>query len=42
MSRKQHSPKVKFQVVLEALSREKTPGHIAKLVPTGSHLILWD
>jgi hypothetical protein len=42
ISSKQYSPKLKFQVVLEALSREKTPGHIAELVSTGSRLILWD
>jgi transposase len=30
MARKQYSPKVKFQIVLEALSGEKTPGQIAK------------
>ena len=30
MSKKQYSPKLKFQVVLEALSGEKTPGQIAK------------
>lgn len=30
MARKQYSPKLKFQIVLEALSGEKTPGQIAK------------
>lgn len=30
MARKRYSPKLKFQVVLEALSGEKTPGQIAK------------
>lgn len=30
MSKKQYSPKLKFQVVLEALGGEKTPGQIAK------------
>src|SRR3989304_131982 len=30
MNKKQYSPKLKFQVVLEALSGEKTPGQIAK------------
>ena len=31
MARKRYSAKFKFQVVLEALSGEKTPGQIAKL-----------
>lgn len=30
MSKKEYSPKLKFQVVLEALTGEKTPGQIAK------------
>ncbi len=30
MAKKRYSPKVKFQVVLEALTGEKTPGQIAK------------
>ena len=30
MAKKMYSPKVKFQVVLEALTGEKTPGQIAK------------
>ena len=30
MAKKQISPKLKFQVVLEVLSGEKTPGQIAK------------
>ena len=30
MARKRYSPKLKFQVVLEALTGEKTPGRIAK------------
>jgi transposase-like protein len=30
MARKRYSPKLKFQVVLEALNGEKTPGQIAK------------
>ncbi len=30
MARKRYSAKLKFQVVLEALSGEKTPGQIAK------------
>jgi transposase-like protein len=30
MARKRYSPKLKFQVVMEALSGEKTPGQIAK------------
>ena len=30
MVRKRYSPKLKFQVVLEALTGEKTPGQIAK------------
>jgi transposase-like protein len=30
MARKRYSPKLKFQVVLEALTGEKTPGQIAK------------
>lgn len=30
MARKQYSPKLKFQVVLEALTGEKTPAQIAK------------
>ena len=30
MSKKQYSPKSKFQVVLEALGGEKAPGQIAK------------
>jgi transposase len=30
MARKRYSPKLKFQVVLEALSGEKTTGQIAK------------
>ena len=30
MARKLYSPKLKFQVVLEALTGEKTPGQIAK------------
>ena len=30
MARKRYSPKLKFQVVLEALTEEKTPGQIAK------------
>lgn len=30
MARKRYSPRFKFQVVLEALSGEKTPGQIAK------------
>ncbi len=30
MARKQYSPKLKFQVVLEALAGENTPGRIAK------------
>jgi len=30
MAKRRYSPKVKFQVVLEALTREKTPGQIAK------------
>ncbi len=31
MARKRYSAKFKFQVVMEALSGEKTPGQIAKL-----------
>lgn len=31
MTRKRYSPKLKFQVVLEALAGERTPGQIAKL-----------
>jgi len=30
MARKLYSPKLKFQVVLEAITGEKTPGQIAK------------
>jgi len=30
VARKRYSPKLKFQVVLEALTGEKTPGQIAK------------
>ncbi len=30
MAKKQYSPKLKFQVVLEALTGEKTPAQIAK------------
>ena len=30
MARKRYSPKLKFQVVLEALSGTRTPGQIAK------------
>jgi len=30
MAKKRYSPKVKFQVVLETLTGEKTPGQIAK------------
>ncbi len=30
MARKRYSPKLKFQVVLEALTGEKTPGQIAR------------
>jgi transposase-like protein len=30
MARKRYSPKLKFQVVLEAITGEKTPGQIAK------------
>jgi transposase len=30
MARKRYSPKLKFQVVLEALTGERTPGQIAK------------
>ena len=30
MARKQYSPKFKFQVVLEALTGERTPGQIAR------------
>jgi len=30
MARRLYSPKLKFQVVLEALTGEKTPGQIAK------------
>jgi transposase-like protein len=30
MARKQYSPRLKFQVVLEALTGEKTPAQIAK------------
>ena len=30
LARKRYSPKLKFQVVLEALAGEKTPGQIAK------------
>ena len=30
MAKKRYSPKFKFQVVMEALSGEKTPGQIAK------------
>ena len=30
MARKRYSPKLKFQVVLEAVTGEKTPGQIAK------------
>ena len=30
MAKRRYSPKVKFQVVLEALTGEKTPGQIAK------------
>ena len=30
MARKRYSPKLKFQVVLEVLTGEKTPGQIAK------------
>ena len=30
MAKKKYSPKLKFQVVLEALSGEKTPGQIAR------------
>lgn len=30
MARKRYSPRLKFQVVLEALTGEKTPGQIAK------------
>ena len=30
MAKKRYSPKVKFQVVLEALTGERTPGQIAK------------
>ena len=30
MARKRYSPKLKFQVVLEALAGERTPGQIAK------------
>lgn len=30
MAKKQYSPKFKFQVVLESLSGEKTPGQIAR------------
>jgi len=38
MARKRYSPKLKSQVVLEALTGEKTPGHIAKQY--GVHLDL--
>lgn len=30
MGRKRYSPKLKFQVVLEVLTGEKTPGQVAK------------
>jgi len=30
MAKKKYSPKLKFQVVLEALSGEETPGQIAR------------
>ncbi|MGB6894701.1 MAG: transposase [Dehalococcoidia bacterium] len=30
MARKQYSPRLKFQVVLEALTGERTPGQIAR------------
>ena len=30
MARKRYSPKLKFQVVLEAITGEKTPGQIAR------------
>jgi transposase-like protein len=30
MGRKRYSPKLKFQVVLEVLTGEKTPGKVAK------------
>jgi transposase-like protein len=30
MSKKQDSPKLKFQVALEALRGQKTPGQVAK------------
>jgi len=30
VARKRYSPKLKFQVVLEAITGEKTPGQIAK------------
>lgn len=30
MARKRYSPKLKFQVVLEALTGERTPGQIAR------------
>lgn len=42
MARKRYSPKFKFQIVLEALTGEKTPGQIAKQY--GIHpnsVVLW-
>jgi len=42
MARKKYSPKFKFQIVLEALSGEKSPGQIAKQY--GVHpnsVVLW-
>ena len=42
MARRRHTPKLKAQVVLELLARDKTPGQIAKAygVPPNS-VALW-
>ena len=42
MSRRSYSPKLKFQVVLEALREEKTPAQIAKAYGVHANTVgLW-
>lgn len=43
MAKKRYSPRFKFQVVLEALSGDKTPGQIAKEYGIHSNSVaLWN
>lgn len=40
MGRKRYSPKLKFQVVLEVLTGEKTPGQVAKAYGVHANTVL--